>query len=187
MECGAVSRVFVVAIAVVAVAVLAVTRIERIPLRQHAQMSHAETVEKSQGLFSYTDTDGNLHFVDDLEKVPQEYRSAAQKRDDLPTLGRVPAAPDRPNTGGFVQRATVQILVAEWCGYCQRLEQFLKKSGVRYEKLDVEQSSKGRNLYKKHGSGGIPVTLVDGEVISGFRPDAIMSAIRARSNTANAT
>ncbi len=72
------------------------------------------------------------------------------------------------------QQKRVRILVTDWCPYCSRLEAFLIKEKIRYEKLDVEQSSEGKKLYTQLGRGGVPIVLIGSAVVRGFDKAAIL-------------
>lgn len=71
----------------------------------------------------------------------------------------------------------VTILVTSWCPYCSRLEAFLIKEKIRYEKLDVEQSAKGKKLYTQLGRGGVPIVLIGSTVIRGYDTQAILQEL----------
>ena len=137
-------------------------------------------------IYTYTDNTGKLFFVDSLDRVPEEFRAATKERSDLPLLNRVEdrnleVKPAKPAA------ASVTVLVAEWCGYCRMLESFLKGRGIAYTRYDIETSTKGRTLYRKHGTGGVPITLVNDRLIRGFNPAAILKALATSSSKGNAT
>lgn len=137
-------------------------------------------------IYTYTDSSGKLFFVDSLDRVPEEFRATAKERSDLPVLNRVEdrkieVTPAKPAA------ASVTVLVAEWCGYCRMLEAFLKGRGITYTRYDIETSTKGRALYQKHGTGGVPITLVDNRPIRGFDPAAILKALKKSNSNGSAT
>lgn len=70
----------------------------------------------------------------------------------------------------------VEVLVASWCGYCQKLEQYLKEQNIPYTRLDIEKSAKGRRRYNELGRGGVPIVTVGSEVIRGYEPEAVKAA-----------
>ena len=139
----------------------------------------------AQGILSYTDNEGRTHFVDRPEAIPKQFQQSAEERKDLPAINRVPEQKFHGTYGA--QKPKVQILVTSWCGYCQKLEDFLRKNNIRFTKHDIEKSPTGRKLYSRHGSGGVPVTIIDGKVIRGYNPNAILSEIGGSNNRPNVT
>jgi glutaredoxin len=138
-------------------------------------------------IYTYTDNTGKLFFVDSLDRVPEEFRAAAKERSDLPPLNRVEDRNIEVKTAKPAAAASVTVLVAEWCGYCRMLESFLKGRGIAYTRYDIETSTKGRTLYRKHGTGGVPITLVNDRLIRGFNPAAILKALATSSSKGNPT
>jgi len=68
-----------------------------------------------------------------------------------------------------VELARVVVYSADWCPWCKRAEDFLKKHGVAFEEKNVETDPKAAaEVVEKSGQTGIPVILVNGEVIVGF-------------------
>jgi glutaredoxin len=105
--------------------------------------------------------------VDDIEKIPEKYR------DQVKTTTTSPASPRRT-------RARVEIFVTSWCGYCQKLEKFLKSKRIRYSRHDIEKSTSARRRYEKLGGMGVPVVKVGSHVIRGYDPDAILKRLGRR-------
>lgn len=64
----------------------------------------------------------------------------------------------------------VVVFVAEWCGYCRRLQRWLDASGVPYRALDVEQSEAG--AYGQDAVvgryAGVPTTVIGQDVFQGL-------------------
>lgn len=56
-------------------------------------------------------------------------------------------------------------LVTSWCPACKAMESSLHQSGIRFVRLDIEQSPPGRRLYDRSveltGARGIPQVVVD--------------------------
>ena len=69
----------------------------------------------------------------------------------------------------------VVVFVAEWCGYCKRLEAWLDRSGVPYRSLDVESSEAA--AYGQEAVvgryAGVPTTVIGSDVIQGLATDAL--------------
>ncbi len=65
--------------------------------------------------------------------------------------------------------ARVVVYSADWCPWCKRAKEFLKKHGVLFEEKNVEMDPEAEaEVVKKSGQTGIPVIIVNGEVVVGF-------------------
>ena len=138
-------------------------------------------------LLKYQDTAGRVHYVDSLEKIPEQFRNQAQNPAQFPAISKVPP-PRRPayynqqfdTPAPFVHvttRKSVEIFVTSWCPYCQKLEAFLKQKKIRYTRYDIERNRKGAALHRQLGGGGVPVTKIGSNVIRGFDQDQIAAAL----------
>ena len=118
-------------------------------------------------LHRYTDDSGRVHIVNDIEKIPEEYR------DQVKATETSPARPRRAEP-------RVEIFVTSWCGYCQKLEKFLKSKRIQYSRYDIEKSTSARQRYQKLGGTGVPVVKVGSHVIRGYDTDAILKHLKRR-------
>lgn len=133
----------------------------------------------------YTDSSGQIHYVDRLESIPPEYRKQASQGRPLPRISKlqapqyatVPAAPVHDSSSPSSTK-TVEIFVASWCPHCRALEKFLKEKHIRYSRYDIENDARAANMYKKLGGGGIPVVRIGSTVMRGFQPNSIAEALR---------
>jgi NADH-dependent peroxiredoxin subunit F len=63
----------------------------------------------------------------------------------------------------------VRVYTTANCPYCRMVKAFLEKHTIPYEGVDVgENKEAAREMVKISGQFGVPVTIVDGEVIIGF-------------------
>ncbi len=83
-----------------------------------------------------------------------------------------PAAP------ASVPAKKVEIFVTGWCGYCKKLEAFLKKNHIEYTRYNVEEDAAGAEIFRMIGGEGVPVVRIGKEVIHGYDPDAVLAALR---------
>lgn len=88
---------------------------------------------------------------------------------------------DTSNSGQLNQKVTV--LVADWCPYCRKLEDALKKLNITYNRLDVEKNPRGKKIYTRLGGGGIPITIVGDQVIRGYDPQAVVDLLRPKKSS----
>lgn len=63
----------------------------------------------------------------------------------------------------------VKIFTTPSCVYCRMTKEFFKKNSIQYEEYNVAHDGKARDeMVQKSGQLGVPVTLVDGEIVVGF-------------------
>jgi glutaredoxin len=68
--------------------------------------------------------------------------------------------------------AKIIVYSAPWCGFCVRLEKYLKEHTVRFEKINIDRNPAAKKeLERKSGQRGIPVLDWNGEIIVGFGND----------------
>lgn len=75
------------------------------------------------------------------------------------------------------EKAQVIILTASWCGYCNKLRQYLQSNQIKFTEYDIEQSHMGYQLYRSLGGKGIPVVKIGNNVIYGYNPDAMKQVL----------
>ena len=74
--------------------------------------------------------------------------------------------------------AKVTLYATDWCGYCKQTRRFLDSKGIPYTEFDIEKDAAGRKAYEALGGRGIPLIDVNGTLIRGFSPDAILAALK---------
>lgn len=63
----------------------------------------------------------------------------------------------------------VQIYSTPTCSYCHMAKDFFNKNNVSYEDFNVATDmEKRKEMVEKSGQMGVPVILIDGELIVGF-------------------
>jgi glutaredoxin len=73
--------------------------------------------------------------------------------------------------------ARVVLYATEWCGYCKLTRRFLDQKGIAFNEFDIEKDAEARKAYEALGGGGIPIIDVNGTLIRGHDPDAILAAL----------
>jgi glutaredoxin-like YruB-family protein len=136
-------------------------------------------------MYKYTDSRGDVHYVDDLGRVPKRYRAKARTLDDLPPISVMDATPvpakKRPSvdTGSQTKprerfSGTVELYMTSWCGYCRKAEQYLKQKGIAYTAFDIEKDESAKRRYRElGGTGGVPLIQIGANQIRGYSPEAI--------------
>lgn len=82
----------------------------------------------------------------------------------------------------------VKIYTTPTCGYCQQAKMFFRQMGVSYQEIDVSRDqTAARQLVDMTGQMGVPVIVMDGEIIVGFdrqRIQEILAGTKTASHTA---
>ena len=71
----------------------------------------------------------------------------------------------------------VTVLSTPTCPYCKKAKRFLGKKGVRFTEYNVNSSQQGKRLYRKYGGSGVPIVIINGEVIRGYNPRKMEQAL----------
>ena len=65
--------------------------------------------------------------------------------------------------------ANVTIYSTPTCGYCKSAKEYFKKNNIKYTEHDVaNDTAKAQEMIEKSGQMGVPVILIDDEIIVGF-------------------
>lgn len=65
--------------------------------------------------------------------------------------------------------ANVTIYSTPTCGYCKAAKEYFKKNNIDYTEHDVaNDTAKAQEMIEKSGQMGVPVILIDDELIVGF-------------------
>lgn len=136
----------------------------------------------SKTYYRYVDAQGQLHFVDDLERIRPAQRAGARAVGNGKTGAVNRAGPSRrPSERPFsrvkvtpppASIAEVVIYTAPWCGWCRKALAWLDERGVQYVNKDIERDPRNREeLLEKTGRMAIPVVEIGDALIRGFDPD----------------
>lgn len=134
-------------------------------------------------MYSYTDGQGELHFVDDISKVPKKYRKKLKNLDNLPDVSVMDATPApkkgaargegaRPRRSEWFS-GTVEMYAADWCPHCRKAEQYMTAKGIPFVKYDIDRDAGAKRRYQELGAGGIPLILIGDKKMNGFSPEAL--------------
>jgi len=64
------------------------------------------------------------------------------------------------------------------CPYCKMVKEYLSSKGVSYHSFDVSQDKAAlKEMVKVSGQMGVPVTVINGEVVVGFDKNQIDSLL----------
>lgn len=68
------------------------------------------------------------------------------------------------------QSQGVVLYATSWCSYCQKTREFFAQHQIPYREYDVENSSDGRAQYDQLRGKGVPLVLIEGQVLRGYNP-----------------
>jgi glutaredoxin-like YruB-family protein len=146
-----------------------------------------ETADASggSGFYKVVEPNGTVRFVSSLEEVPSSQRPSAKllamERSNDPAKSRHRAPPRQksqqlaaaknaaPSAAAMSGAHEVVVYTTSWCGWCKKTLSYFDANGVDYENRDVEANAEwAEEMHDLTGSGGVPVIVIDGEVIKGF-------------------
>ncbi len=143
-----------------------------------------DTASGGSGFFKVIEANGTVRFVSNLAEVPAAQRPKAERLDLQPIDGTGNSNPRAPSQQAAKQLAVaksappdaaasgnheVVIYTTSWCGWCKKTRAWLDTKGIDYENRDVEENAAwAEEIHDLTGSGGVPVIVIDGEVIKGF-------------------
>lgn len=149
----------------------------------------------STGFYKVVEANGTVRFVTSLDEVPAAQRPAAERvalepiaragktnrrapsQQAVKQLAAAKTSPPSATTRGGHE---VVIYTTSWCGWCKKTLAWLDRKGVDYENRDVEQNSDwAEEMHDLTGSGGVPVIVIDGEVIKGFNQAQMEKLLRS--------
>lgn len=59
------------------------------------------------------------------------------------------------------------------CVYCRTARDFFAQNGIEYVDLDIEKSVQAHKEHQRLGGVGVPVFVIEGQVVHGWREDAM--------------
>ena len=63
----------------------------------------------------------------------------------------------------------LEIYTTPWCAYCKMAKEYFKKNNVEYTEHDVTNDpAKRQEMIDKTHQMGVPVIIIDGQIIIGF-------------------
>ena len=78
----------------------------------------------------------------------------------------------------------VVVYTSPTCPYCTMVKEFLSQRGISFEERDVSRDpSYAQELVSSTGQMGVPVTIIDGQIVVGFdrgRLERLLSQTQAR-------
>lgn len=64
------------------------------------------------------------------------------------------------------------------CSYCRQIKNYLKSFNIPFKEINLETDEDGQNFMENRGYTALPVTVIGGHEISGFRLDRIKELLK---------
>lgn len=72
------------------------------------------------------------------------------------------------------RQPTVVVFTTPTCSWCRVVKQHLKKHKIRFKEIDVSKDERAaRDMVRRTGQQGVPVTLIQNRPVVGFKKDEI--------------
>lgn len=72
------------------------------------------------------------------------------------------------------QQPTVIVFSTPTCSWCRAVKQHFKKHQIRFKEIDISRDeSAARDMVRRTGQRGVPVTLINNRPIVGFNKSEI--------------
>ncbi|TBT23890.1 glutaredoxin family protein [Vibrio parahaemolyticus] len=81
-------------------------------------------------------------------------------------------------TPSYSQDNVVILYSTEWCGYCDKARNFFIRHNINYIEYDIEKSDWGRKQYDALNGKGIPLILINGSLVQGYREQRIVTLLK---------
>jgi glutaredoxin len=73
----------------------------------------------------------------------------------------------------------VKLYATSWCGYCRVVRAHLRSRGVEFEEFDVEKSITAHYAWSATHARGVPVTVIDNQVVRGANLEKLDESLRS--------
>lgn len=75
----------------------------------------------------------------------------------------------------------IKVYTSSGCPYCTKLKNFLKKNGVKFKEINISKYPEAaKELKRKTGQTGVPVTLIRSHKIIGFKENKLRNVLKIK-------
>ncbi len=72
------------------------------------------------------------------------------------------------------RQPTVVVFTTPTCSWCRVVKQHLKKNNIRFKEIDITKDERAaRDMVRRTGQQGVPVTLIRNRPVVGFKKEEI--------------
>lgn len=125
-------------------------------------------------IYKWTDQKGQVHFSDKapeeavVESIGDQLVINSYQGSDVTTADFLDHRDALLKEKTLLQRSSVVMYSAIWCGVCKRARQFFKANNIAFSEYDVETSAKGKNDFARLKGRGVPIILIGEKRMNGF-------------------
>ncbi len=122
-----------------------------------------------------------------VDHLPSRLRGAEAPRPARAGGPSPPAPPPRARAAGALGELTaaqreqldITLYSTTWCGYCNKARRYFADRGWDYVEKDVEKDPGAGAEFRRYAGprGGVPVIVINGQVLRGFSQTAIDDAV----------
>jgi glutaredoxin 3 len=74
----------------------------------------------------------------------------------------------------MTRQPTVVVFTTPTCSWCRVVKQHLKKHNIRFKEIDITRDERAaRDIVRRTGQQGVPVTLIRNRPVVGFKKEEI--------------
>lgn len=84
-----------------------------------------------------------------------------------------------PKDYSYLPATYVTMYSTEWCGYCAKMRVFMARRNIAYDDLDIEKSAQAKRNFEALGGGGVPLLVVNKQVVRGYNPNLVLHHLDA--------
>jgi glutaredoxin len=95
------------------------------------------------------------------------------------TLRRAADAATGELTAAQRERLQITMYSTSWCGYCSKARRWFADQGLPFAEHDIEKDAEAAREFERIAGrrGGVPVIVVNGQVLRGFSPTHVERAV----------
>jgi glutaredoxin-like YruB-family protein len=76
---------------------------------------------------------------------------------------------------------SVILFTTPTCSWCRTVKQYLRKHDIRFKEVDISRDeAAARDMVRKSGQQGVPVTLINNRPVVGFNKNEINRLLNIR-------
>ncbi len=78
---------------------------------------------------------------------------------------------------------SVILFTTSTCSWCRTVKQYLRKNDIRFKEVDITRDEKAaRDMIRRTGQQGVPVTLINNRPVVGFNKNEINRLLNIKGN-----
>ena len=145
-------------------------------------------------VYKWVDENGVIHFKDTppldvtpstkIEKIPiydydsQDVQNPGQENENKDVNSKSTSTISEKSK--YRKTPRVELYTTSWCHFCKKARDFFHSRGIPFSEYDIDKDKAAASRKKRlDKGGGVPLTVINGKVISGFSEIAYKRALKA--------